>query len=183
MRAVGALRGVALPGMMMLGALAGCGSGDESSEAGPTAAPRTDCPVIGEDAFVCDVGDAARAVDELLGAEQEFFEVTANAQATSVFVALDEATAAQQYVVVDGVAEPLGERLEGASGQTFVADAIDFDPAAVLAGAQDGLPSADFIALSVEGGPNGAVRYVMATASGTISVALDGDGRILAAVE
>jgi hypothetical protein len=148
-------------------ALAGCGgSGDDDGIAWPA-----------------DVYAAVDAVEAELGAGQEYFEVTANPQLTNVFVATDDAAAAVPYLYVDGELQPPAPALTGASGFTFTADAIDFDPDAVLGRVADELPDASIDALSVEGGDGGVVRYVVSVRSdvgGLLDVTVGPDGEVLA---
>jgi len=153
------------------GAIAGCGGGDGGQEVG---GDRVD--------FVVDVRDAVEAVEAARGGPQEYFEVTATPQVTNVFVATDDATVAVPYAYVDGELEPPAPPVEGASGQTFVAEAIAFDEDRVLATVTEELPDASIDALSVEGGPGGSVRYVVAARSaegGVLDVVVGADGSII----
>ena len=82
--------------------------------------------------FVVDIPSAVDAVEAEMGANQDYFEVTATPQLTNVFVAIDDATAAVSYLFVDGELQPLAPTLTGASGFTFTAEAIDFDEDSIL---------------------------------------------------
>jgi hypothetical protein len=155
--------------LLAVGALASaCGSDDE----GP------DDLGLGDDLLA-----AIAAVEADLGEGQEYFEVTATAPLTNVFVAIDGATAAVPYVFLDGELQPPAPTLTGAEGFTFTAEDVEFDPDAVLSQVADELPEATIEALSVEGGEGGLVRYVASVRSqvgGVIEVTLGPDGAVLA---
>lgn len=131
--------------------------------------------------FVLDVRAAIDAVEAELGGPQEFFEVTANAQFTNVFVAVDDATAAVGYLFVDGELQPPSPKREGATGKTFTAADVDFDPALVTGGVANDLPTTTIDALSVYGDGFGAVFVLAATSAAggflDIEVGPEGDVR------
>ena len=136
----------------------------------------------GGDSFVSDIRPAIEAVEAELGAGQVFFEVTASRQVTNLFVAVDDATAAVPYVFLDGELQPPAPKLTGASGFTFAADVVDFDEDSILAAVSDELPDSTIEALSIEGGANGSVRYVISTLSpggGRLDVTVAPDGTVL----
>jgi hypothetical protein len=96
-------------------------------------------------------------------------------------VAAEEATEAIPYLYVDGRLEPPGPPLT-ASGQTFDAESILFDEDQVLSRIVEELPASAIDGLSVEGGPEGSVRYVAAVRSdqgGVLEVVVAADGAIL----
>jgi|TARA_B110000240_G_scaffold168120_1_gene190346 hypothetical protein len=136
----------------------------------------------GRDSFVSDIAAAAAAVDAALGGPQEFFEITATPQLTNVFVAIDGGTAAVPYIYLDGELQAPAPRIDGAAGQTFKADAIDFDEATVLDGVENDLPNATIDAFSVEGGPGGFVRFVVSARSeqgGVLDIVVAPSGAVI----
>ena len=136
----------------------------------------------GRDSFVSDIAAAAAAVDAALGGSQEFFEITATPQLTNVFVAIDGGTAAVPYIYLDGELQAPAPRIDGAAGQTFKADAINFDEATVLDGVENDLPNATIDAFSVEGGPGGFVRFVVSARSeqgGVLDIVVAPSGAVI----
>jgi hypothetical protein len=159
---------VALAGLL---AIAGTACGDDDGDGGASAG------------FVGDIRSAVDAVEAEMGEGQDFFEVTATPQLTNVFVAIDDATAAVPYLFVDGELQPPAPTLTGASGFTFTADAIDFDEDSILDAVAAELPDASIESLSVEGGDDGTVRYVVSVRSevgGLLDVTVGPDGAVLA---
>jgi len=75
--------------------------------------------------------------------------------------------------------EPVGE----ASGETFTADEIDFDPDRIFVQLRDELDDPVIVDLAIQGGPNDTVVYDATVASeggGVLLVLLGPDGAILA---
>ena len=180
-------------------ALAGCsdegGDAPGSAAGAPTSAePGAPAPGASEGegptgtapeaavALAASIRPALDAVEAELGAGQRYFEVTATAQLTNVFVAVDDATAVVAYAYLDGELQAPAPRRDGASGSTFGAGDVELDPATVLAGVAGELPSATIESLSVYGSPSGVTYVALARseAGGLLDVELAADGRVLA---
>ncbi len=160
--------------LLVAAALAACGGGSDGDDAEATG--REELPELVGDVFA-----AVTAVEEELGAGQDYFEVTSTERLTNVFVAVEDASVAVPYVYLDGDLQPPAPALEGASGATFVADAIEIGTG-VLDQIAAELPGASIEAFSVEGGPDGSVRYVVAVraeSGGSLDVVVGPDGAIL----
>lgn len=144
------LKALGLLGVGLAG-LAGCSTDGSSSTDG-----------VG---VLADIPAAVQAVEQARGGPQRFFEVTATERLVNVFVAAADDTVAVPYVYRNGDLEPPAPEISGVSGNSFTADAIDFEPDSVLSGIEEQLPSATIDAFSIEGGPGGFVRYVVAARS------------------
>lgn len=158
---------VAFVGIVFAFAVGGCGGSDSGGDEVTAVIDSVpDSRSTGQrPAFVDDVVAAIDAVEAELGAGQQFFEVTANARFTNVFVAVDDATAAVAYAYVDGALESPAPKQSGAAGSTFSRDDVDFDPNLIATEVSADLPMSSVDAMSVYGNGVG-VTYVLAVTSG-----------------
>ncbi len=158
---------IVVAGIVFALAASGCGGSDSVTTPDATSAigsaPEGE-PTTQPPAFVNDVVAAIDAVEAELGIGQQFFEVTANAQFTNVFVAVDDATAAVAYAYVDGALESPAPKQTGAEGRTFGRDDVSFDPDLIVTGVSSDLPSSSVDAISVYGDGVGTT-YVLAVTS------------------
>ncbi len=147
-------------------ALLACGGGDDPS----TAQPLVDL-----------IPEAIAAVEAHYGAPQQYFEISAGLESVGLIVAVDGATAAEQGSYgADGTFVPpvdVGE----ASGSTFRADVIDFDPDRIFDSLRDELDDPVIVDFAIQGGPDGVPIYDATVASeegGVLLVLLAPDGAI-----
>ncbi len=151
--------------------LAAC-SDDASSTDGSTG-------TTGPDVTICDpqgtaqaeadlpaVGDIEQAVADLeaeLGGPQEYFEINATARLVNLWVSLNDGTVAQPWLWANG--ELSSEDGDTASGGTFVADDLDFDPDTVLTKVRDEVPDSILETFYVHGDGDGNVQYSVLTSA------------------
>jgi hypothetical protein len=125
------------------------------------------------------IGDAVSALEAKLGAPQQYFEINATSQLVNLIVALNDGKVAQPWVYLDGELSSTEGR--EASGFTFVAGALDFDPEKVLSKLEAELPQSSADLFFVEGGQDGIVRYSVAVTSqqgGQLIVVVGPDGTV-----
>jgi hypothetical protein len=150
-----------LPAVAVL--VVACGGGDADAAR----------PLVGQ------IDPAMAAVDAELGSPQRYFEVNATPQVVNLFVASAHGTTVTPYVYVGGELAPAG-RPASASGSTFAADSVAFEPTILDAVAEE-LPEADLSVFTIVGGPDGAVQYsvdVQSERGGTLTVVLGPDGAV-----
>ncbi len=160
-------------------ALGACSdSGGSSTE---TVAPSTTLsdatphtlPLVGK------IHDAVNALETKLGGPQQYFEINATPRLVNVIVALNDGKVAQPWVFLDG--ELSSTDGAAATGFSFAASALDFDPAKVLSKLQEQLPESSPDLFFVEGGEGGTVRYSVAVTSeqgGQLVVIVGPDGSV-----
>jgi hypothetical protein len=130
------------------------------------------------------IDDAIAAVEAHYGAPQQYFEISATIAEVNVIVAVDGGTQAEQArFTVDGgltMLEPVG----AASGSTFGADAVDFDPDVVFDRLRDELGDPVIVDFAIQGTSTGTAVYDATVASdggGVLLVLLGATGQILGA--
>lgn len=139
----------------------------------------------GDDVTTAPVADqiaaALAAVDAHYGSPQEFFEASADLEGVGVIVAVDDATAAERLRFEDGeLSDP--EVLGEASGATFSADEVRFDPDVIFDGLRDELDDPVIVDFAVQGSEAGAVydATVASDNGGVLMVLLGPTGEVLA---
>jgi ABC-type glycerol-3-phosphate transport system substrate-binding protein len=161
-------------------ALTGC---SDSSSEGTDSSPQAPTPtvaVVNPEPAVDLIDEAIAALEAETGAPQDFFEINATPRLVNLFVALNDGAVVQPWVYFDG--ELSSSEAQPAQGNTFKADAVDFDPALVLAGITSELPNSVYDAFTIEGGAEGVVRYsviVTSAAGGQLVVVVAADGTVL----
>jgi hypothetical protein len=130
------------------------------------------------------IDEAIEAVELHYGTPQQFFEISATIEEVNFIVAVDAATAAEQgsYLPDGGftVPEPVGP----ASGSTFAAEAIDFDPDRIFEQIRTELVDPVIVDFAIQGTSSGTVVYDATVASesgGVLLVLLGPNGEILGA--
>lgn len=126
------------------------------------------------------IGPALEALQAEVGGDLEFFEINAVPHAVNVFVALNDATVAQQYVYVDGVLS--AGQGQPASGGTFTADELTFDPDTVFSAIRGELPDTILQTFYVNGDGQGNVKYAVlavAQCGGALDIVVGADGEII----
>ncbi|MDJ0770159.1 MAG: hypothetical protein QNJ12_15260 [Ilumatobacter sp.] len=160
----------------LVAAVAACGGDDDT---GSTCAS----PVDGVDDAVALVDAALAEVEAAYGTPQEYFEISASAEGVSVIVAAEspDGTVAERSLCGDGFVPP--EAVGAASGFTFTAAAVEFDPDAVFEQMRAELDDPDIVDFAIQAGSSdGSVIYdasIRSAAGGTLFVLLGPDGEIL----
>jgi hypothetical protein len=126
------------------------------------------------------IAPAIAAVEAELGGPQEYFEVNATGATVNLFVADGAAAQVTAYSYLSGALLP-PDSAQPASGATFAADALTFDPDTIFDQLLDELDDPVVARFVVVGGPDGAVQYaatVQSEQGGTLDVLLGPDGTV-----
>lgn len=153
---------------------------DSSGGAGSTVAPVVSSANAPERPAVDLIDDAVAALEAELGGPQRYFEINATGSLVNLFVAFNADALVQAWVYRDG--ELTSQEEQPAQGNSFAAEALDFEPTAVLDGVSAQLPGSSLTVFVVEGGPNGAVQYsvvVDSASGGQLVVVVDPTGEVL----
>jgi hypothetical protein len=170
-------------GVVVLG---GCssdgGSGASSSVSVPTVVAPTVDPSRDPAGLprVDLVRPAIAALEAQLGGPQQFFEINATSKLVNLIVALNDNTYAQAWLYLDG--QLSSKDAQPASGHTFAASALTFDPATILAQISSDLPNSALDFFYVLGGADGSVQYKVDLSSnqgGQLEVVVAADGKVV----
>lgn len=158
-------------------ALIGCsddGAASDSTISASTVAVSTELPIVEQ------ISEAIAALDAHFMGPQEYFEVNATAQLVNLFVALQNGTAVQAWLYLDG--ELTSDETAPAEGGTFRAADLDFDPATIFSQLRIELPGATVESFYIHGDGQGAVQYgalLTTSLGGALDVQLSADGQVL----
>jgi hypothetical protein len=161
--------------------LASCSGDGSSSDTQPPASTTTSVATAAALPRVDLIDDAVTALEAQLGSAQQFFEINATSSLVNLIVALNDGKLAQPWVYFEGELSST-DGVE-ASGFSFAATALDFDPASVLSKVQAELPDSSPDLFFVEAGEGGIVRYSVAVTSkegGQLVVVVGPDGTVQA---
>ena len=163
--------------MVVLGAC----TDDHAASTDTIAATTTVAPIAsaGELPLLDQIGPAIAALESQLGGPQAYFEINATARLVNLFVALNNGAVAQPWLYLNGkLTSTAGQ---AASGGTFVALAVDFDPDVILSTILTQLPGVSIESFYIHGDGQGNVLYgVLATSDkgGGLDVVLGADGSV-----
>jgi carbohydrate-selective porin OprB len=142
-------------------------------EPGGTAQAEADLPAVGS------IDQAVTDLEAKLGGVQQYFEINATARLVNLWVSLNDGKLAQPWLWVDG--ELSSEDGRAASGGTFAAADVDFQPDAVLSKIRDEVPDAILETFYVHGDGKGDVQYSVLTSAqcgGGLDVVVGPDGAV-----
>ena len=181
------VRGRRTAATRVLGALAtmaliaaGCSDDDDAAPTTAVTLVAADCTARQPELRVDLIDDGVQAVEAEMGGPQQYFEINATSLLVNLFVATDDGTRVRPFVFLQG--ELNSTEPETAEGNTFSADALDFDPEKVTSCVADELPNSTASAFEIIAGPDGSISYSLVVDSpvgGQLVVAVNGDGRVL----
>jgi len=164
------------------GCSAGGGAGDEAAATSTTVVfeqSATDALAPGAPPRVDLVPVAVAALERQLGGVQQYFEINATPRLVNLFVALNNATVVQPWLYLDG--QLTSQEGTPASGGTFEAAQLSFEPATVLDKVRSELPDATLQSFVVIGDGQGNVQYSVLVSSargGGLEVVVGPDGSV-----
>lgn len=159
------------------GASGGSGDGATTTKA-EMSAP---LPPTGGLPIVEQIAPAIAALEAELGGPQQYFEINATSQLVNLWVSLNDGAVAQPWVYLAGELSS-DEGRPGATGFTFTAAQVGFDPAVVMSEVAEQLPTATLDSFHVFGAKGGDVVYHLLVTSdkgGALEVAVGADGAVL----
>jgi hypothetical protein len=159
--------------------LAACSGGGGSSTTEAAVSTRVAVATAAEPPRVDLIAEAVAALEAKLGGPQQYFEINATSKLVNLIVSLNDDKLAQAWVYLDG--ELSSTDPADASGFSFAASALDFDPGKVLSKIEAELPQSSPDLFFVEGGDGGIVRYSVAVSSpqgGQLIVVVGPDGAV-----
>lgn len=185
-------RGLGVASVLLLVGLAVAGCSDDDGTTSTTAAGGGDS---GAEVTICDpegapqadedlpqvamISEAVEALEAELGGPASFFEINVTARLVNLFVALNDAEVVQPWLYIDG--ELSSQEGQPATGGTFTATDLEFDPEAVLSGIRAEVPDAILESFYVQGDGQGNLLYgVLASArcGGGLDIIVGGDGTV-----
>ena len=167
----------AVRGVLAVALILAAGGCSGSSHATPTS-PAT-APAAATAPRVDLIDDAIKALETKLGAPQQYFEINATSQLVNLFVSLNGDKLVQPWVYLDG--ELSSTEPHDATGHSFAAKTLDFDPTKVLTQLEAALPQSRPDVFFIEGGEGGIVRYsvtVTSSKGGQLVVVVGPDGAV-----
>lgn len=161
-------------------ALAGCSGDDAVAPTTVVTLVAAECQSRQPALRVDLIDQAIEAVEAEMGGPQQYFEINATELLVNLFVALDEGARVRPFVFLQG--ELNSTEPGAAQGNTFVAEAVEFDPQRVTSCVADELPNSTASAFEIIAGPSGEISYslvVDSSVGGQLVVAVNGEGRVL----
>lgn len=165
--------------VVVIALLGACSDEPAASSDTPVVSTTLALPAAGELPLLDQIAPAIAALETRLGGAQEYFEINATPQLVNLFVSLNNGAVAQPWVYLSGALTSTEGK--AASGGTFSAAAIDFNPDTVLTTVLAALPGSAIESFYINGDGQGNVLYgVLATSDkgGGLDVVLGADGSV-----